>query len=152
MTLPFAMPRVIGHRGLGGLAPENTLPAFVAAQACGLRWVELDAKLCSSGEVIVLHDNSVQRTSNGHGRAAQMSWNQLQQLDAGAWFDRSFHGTRIPLLREVLDYCCAHDMGINIELKPNPDQYSATANAVIGVLREGNYPAKLPLLLSSFSL
>lgn len=144
-------PTVIGHRGLAGLAPENTLPAFQCAIDNGLRWVELDAKLCASGEVVVFHDNRVERTTNGHGRIGDLSWSQLQQLEAGAWFDTHLHGTRIPLLSEVLELCAQHKVGINIELKPNPDQYTKTAQAVAGVLDEGQFVQRLPLLVSSFS-
>lgn len=144
--------KVIGHRGLAGLAPENTMASFVAARDAGLRWVELDAKLCGSGELIVLHDNTVDRTSNGHGRAQQLTLTQLQTLDAGSWFDRRFAGERIPLLQEVLGFCADHGMGINIELKPNPVDYVATAGAVATLLQRGDWLARLPLLVSSFSL
>ena len=144
--------RVIGHRGLAGVAPENTMAAFAAAHQAGLRWVELDAKLCAGGELIVLHDNTVNRTSNGHGRAQQLSYAALRKLDAGSWFAAPFAGERIPLLSDVLTYCASHGMGVNIELKPNPNDYIATARAVANVLREGGWLARLPLLVSSFSL
>ncbi|NQD37051.1 glycerophosphodiester phosphodiesterase [Permianibacter sp. IMCC34836] len=144
--------RVIGHRGLAAAAPENTMAAFVAAQQAGLRWVELDAKLCASGELIVLHDNSVDRTSNGRGRAHAMSYQQLRKLDAGSWFSPRFAGERIPLLQDVLQFCADHGIGINIELKPNPVDYVATARAVADLLRAGDWSARLPLLISSFSL
>lgn len=143
--------RVIGHRGLAGLAPENTLSAFRAAHAAGLRWVELDAKLCGSGELVVLHDNTLERTSNGQGRAVQQSFAALQQLDAGSWFDRRFAGERIPLLSEVLQFCADHDLGINIELKPNPTDYVTTARVLAELLQAGRWLDRLPLLASSFS-
>lgn len=143
--------KVIGHRGLAAVAPENTLAAFAAARDAGLRWVELDAKLCASGELIVLHDNTVDRTSNGQGRAAQLSYRQLQQLDAGSWFDQRFAGERIPLLVDVLQFCAEHGIGINIELKPNPTDYVATARAVATLVQAGDWLNRLPLLVSSFS-
>ncbi len=152
MKPSFALPDVIGHRGLAALAPENTLPSFKAAADHGLRFVELDAKLCHSGEVIVLHDNRIDRTSNGHGRAADMTLTQLRHHDFGAWFAPSFTGTRISLLTEVLDFCAQRDMGVNIELKPNPEQYAKTAQAVADVIAKGRFAERLPLLLSSFSL
>ena len=143
--------KLIGHRGLAGLAPENTMAAFAAAAAAGLRWVELDAKLCASGELVVLHDNKVDRTSNGQGRAEHMAWPALRELDAGSWFDRRFAGERIPLLTDVLAFCAERDIGINIELKPNPHDYVATARVLAELLRAGRWLERLPLLASSFS-
>ena len=148
----LAVAKVIGHRGLAGLAPENTMAAFVAARDAGLRWVELDAKLCASGELVVLHDNRVDRTSNGHGIAQQMSLQALQQLDAGSWFAPAFAGERIPLLRDVLHFCAEHGIGINLELKPNRGDYVATARVLAELLQAGDWLSRLPLLASSFSL
>lgn len=143
--------KVIGHRGLAGLAPENTMAAFAAAADAGLRWVELDAKLCASGELVVLHDNTLNRTSNGQGRAEHMDWPSLRQLDAGSWFDARFAGERIPLLSEVLAFCAERGIGINIELKPNPSDYVKTARVLAELLRAGRWLERLPLLASSFS-
>ena len=143
--------KVIGHRGLAGRAPENTMAAFVAAADAGLRWVELDAKLCASGELVVLHDNTLERTSNGQGRAEHMDWPTLRRLDAGSWFDARFAGERIPLLSEVLAFCAERGIGINIELKPNPSDYVKTARVLAELLRAGRWLERLPLLASSFS-
>ncbi len=143
--------RLIGHRGLAGVAPENTLSAFAAARDAGLHWVELDLKLCASGELIVLHDNRVDRTSNGQGRAQQMTWEQLRQLDAGSWFAPAFASERIPLLSDVLAFCADAGLAINLEIKPNPRQYESTARALAQLVREGNWLDRLPLLASSFS-
>lgn len=148
----FKLPSVIGHRGLAGRAPENTLAAFAAAHAHGLDWVELDTMLCASGELVVIHDSTVDRTSNGHGRVDALSLTQLRGLDAGSWFDRRFAGERIPSLVEVLDYCAAAGLGINIEIKPNRGQYRSTVTALARLLRAGGWAERLPLLLSSFSL
>lgn len=142
---------VIGHRGLAGRAPENTLAAFDAAKDAGIRWVELDAKLCASGELVVFHDNTVERTSNGHGRVQQLPWSHLRGLDAGRWFAPAFAGARIPLLRDVLAFCAEHGMAVNIELKPNPVDYVATARAVAELLQRERWLDRLPLLASSFS-
>lgn len=146
------LPPVIGHRGLAGRAPENTLAAFAAARHHGLGWVELDTMLCASGELVVIHDSTVDRTSNGHGRVDALSLTQLRGLDVGSWFDRRFAGERIPLLAEVLDYCAGAGLGINIEIKPNRGQYRSTVVALAKLLHAGRWPERLPLLLSSFSL
>lgn len=152
MKAPFTLPTIIGHRGVAALAPENTLPSFTLAAEHGLSFIELDAKLCASGEVVVLHDNTIQRTSNGHGRAGDMTLAQLRVYDFGAWFDQRFRGTRISTLADVLDQCVKLNIGVNVELKPNPDQYAATAKAVAELIARHHYHDKLPLLLSSFSL
>ena len=146
------LPKLIGHRGLAGVAPENTLPAFEAARAHQLQWVELDAKLCGSGELVVFHDNTLNRTTNGTGRVSEHSYATLKQLDAGAWFNDAFKGTRIPLLAEVLDYLASQHMAVNIELKPNRGDYKQTATAVATLLKTLPSAKRLPILISSFSL
>jgi len=143
--------RLIGHRGLAGVAPENTLASFTAARDAGLHWVELDLKLCASGELIVLHDNLVDRTSNGHGRAQQMPLRTLRKLDAGSWFAPAFASERIPLLVDVLSFCADAGLAINLEIKPNPREYEATARALARLLADGGWLDRLPLLASSFS-
>ena len=147
----FTLPRLIGHRGLAGMAPENTMPAFEAAHRHKLSFVELDAKLCASGELIVMHDNDVRRTTNGQGRVLNLAYSQLKSLDAGAWFKPEFKNTRIPLLTEVLDFLVSKGMGVNIELKPNPGDYVQTARAVAQLLQKEAYAQKIPLMVSSFS-
>lgn len=148
----LAAAKLIGHRGLAGVAPENTMASFIAAREAGLRWVELDAKLCASGELVVLHDNKLDRTSNGRGLAKAMDLTALRRLDAGSWFEPRFAGERIPLLVEVLAYCAEHSIGVNIELKPNRGDYVATARVLAETLRAGDWLSRLPLLASSFSL
>lgn len=151
-TMTVNLPPLIGHRGLAGLAPENTMPAFEAAARHGLQFVELDAKLCASGELIVLHDNDVKRTSNGRGRAQQLRYTELRKLDAGSWFAPAFRGTRIPLLIEVLDFCRTAQLGVNIELKPNRGDYAQTARVVAELLQRERLIGQLPLFISSFSI
>lgn len=148
----FTLPRLIGHRGLAGIAPENTMPAFEAAHRHGVAFVELDAKLCASGELVVIHDNDVRRTTNGQGRVLNLTYSQLTSLDAGAWFKPEFKNTRIPLLTEVLDFLVSKNMGVNIELKPNRGDYVQTARAVAQLLQNESYAQKIPMIVSSFSL
>jgi glycerophosphoryl diester phosphodiesterase len=100
---------VIGHRGAAAHAPENTIMSFDKAVTFGVDLVELDARLCSSGEIVVIHDATVNRTTNGSGKVADMTLKELKELDAGL-------GERIPTLSEVLDLFKGR-VGINIELK-----------------------------------
>jgi glycerophosphoryl diester phosphodiesterase len=109
-------PLVMAHRGARDVAPENTLSAFRAAVDLGADAVELDITRCASGEIVVIHDDTVDRTSNGSGRVDALSWDSLRDLDAGSWFDPRFAGERIPLLDAVLD-AVGGRVRFNIEIK-----------------------------------
>ncbi len=115
--------RIFAHRGAKSLEPENTLRAFQRAIDLGARWTEFDVQLSADQRLIVFHDSEVGRVTNGEGRVAEMSLQQLQALDAG-------QGERIPTLDAVLD-CCLPKMGVNIELKGR-----GTAAPVADLLRE----------------
>ncbi|MCU1417396.1 MAG: hypothetical protein JWP32_1570 [Schumannella sp.] len=109
---------VAGHRGDRADAPENTLPAFEAAFASGLDVVETDVQLTADGVPVLLHDPTVDRTTNGSGAVADLTLEQVQSLDAGSWFGDEFAGTRIPQLAELLDLLAAtpHKRAV-VELK-----------------------------------
>lgn len=101
--LDFLPPRaVIAHRGASVYAPENTLAAFRKAVEQGADAIELDAKLSLDGRVMVCHDQTLERTTNGSGRLASYNSTALQMLDAGSWFSQEFRGEIIPTLEEVL--------------------------------------------------
>jgi len=111
----FPRPIIFAHRGDLIHAPENTLPAFQQALQKGADGVELDAKLTADGHVIVIHDSTVDRTTDGKGRVASFTLDAIRKLDAGKWFDEKFTGTKIPLLEEVFE-TVGRDKMINIEL------------------------------------
>src|SRR4051812_49737519 len=90
-------PLVWGHRGASGEAPENTLAAFSLALAQGADGVELDAQRCASGEVVVIHDASLQRTTGFAAAVTQASYPVVRTLDAGSWKGDRFRGERVPL-------------------------------------------------------
>lgn len=94
---------VIAHRGASTYAPENTFAAFDLALEMGARHLELDVQLSSDGHLVVIHDDLVNRTTNGWGRVGKHKLAELQALDAGAWFDKKFAGERIPTLQAVLE-------------------------------------------------
>ncbi len=107
---------VTAHRGFSGKAPENTLAAFRAAIEVGCDMIELDVHLIRDGEVVVIHDDTLERTTDGRGAVAGKTLAELRGLDAGAWFAPRFSGERIPTLVEVL--ALARDrILVNIELK-----------------------------------
>jgi glycerophosphoryl diester phosphodiesterase len=107
---------VIAHRGASGSAPENTLAAFAAALAVGADMVELDVHLSRDGEVMVIHNDSVDRRTNGTGMVADMTRAELQRLDAGSWFSERFGGEPIPALEEVLSLAKGR-LRVNVEIK-----------------------------------
>jgi glycerophosphoryl diester phosphodiesterase len=107
---------VLAHRGASGHAPQNTLAAFLLAAEMGADGIELDVHLSADGKVVVIHDDTVDATTDGHGRVSQMTLLELQALDAGNWFAPQFSGERIPTLEQVFDVV-GHRLLINIEIK-----------------------------------
>lgn len=108
---------IIAHRGASAYHPENTMAAFEAAAAMGADMVELDITLSHDGVPVVIHDETLDRTTNGTGMVSDHSLNELKQLDAGTWFGEKFAGERIPTLKEVLKFAQNH-IALNIEIKP----------------------------------
>jgi len=108
-------PLILAHRGASAHAPENTLAAFELALAQGANGVELDAKLSADGEVVVIHDPTVDRTTGGKGRVSQMTVAALRELDAGSFFSEKFRGEKIPTLAEVFETVGNRAL-INVEL------------------------------------
>ena len=92
---------IASHRGGGATAPENTLPAISAALAAGFDYVEVDVALTADRQPVLMHDATVDRTTDGHGRLSSLTLAQVQSLDAGSWFDAEYAGTRVPTLRRV---------------------------------------------------
>lgn len=142
MSARTALPQLIGHRGARGLAPENTLLALDVGIAAGCPWLEFDVQLHPSGALFLLHDLTLQRTTNGEGLASQHSWSALRSLDAGA-------GQQLPTLDEALDLI-EDRARINIELKTWDGTAAAVAECLRLRLAEGAEPAQY--LVSSFHL
>ncbi len=105
---------VIAHRGASGTCPENTLASFLRAAALGAHMIELDVQLTRDRHVVVMHDRTLERTTDGRGRVRDCTLAELQRLDAGAWFGATFRGERVPTLAEVL---AAVRLPVNVELK-----------------------------------
>lgn len=144
------LPRWVGHRGLAAHAPENTLAGVRMAAARGLRWIEIDAKLTSDGVLILMHDDRVDRTTNGKGPAATMNFDSIRALDAGSWFDPKFSGERVPTLVEAIDLMTALGLGCNVEIKPCPGREMETAGAVADTLLKHWPESYGRLVVSSF--
>jgi len=144
-------PRIVAHRGGGALAPENTLAAIDTGARLGLKMIEFDAKLSADDVVFLLHDDAVERTSDGRGAAARKPYSELAALDAGKWFDARFAGERMPTLAEVHERCAAHGLAANIEIKPCPGREVETGRIVAREAARLWQGATVQPLLSSFS-
>lgn len=116
---PGSPPLLVAHRGASGLAPENTMAAFELAVQGGADIIELDVRLSADGHVVVIHDDRLQRTTNGRGAVVSTALAELQTLDAGTWFDPRFANETIPTLAQVLTWARGPDppMTLMIELK-----------------------------------
>ena len=122
-------PVIIAHRGYRKRYPENTLAAFAAAFDAGARMVELDLTLTRDRRLVVLHDDTLDRTTDGRGQVRGFTLDDLKQLDAGSWFDPRFTGERLPTLEEVLDLCADRGM-VNIEIKADAFEAGRLADAI----------------------
>lgn len=127
---PWPFPPWVAHRGAGKLAPENTLAAFRVGAAHGYRMFECDVKLSVDGVPFLLHDSTLERTTNGLGTAGEQPWAALSQLDAGAWHSSAFAGESLPTLAAVAHCCQANGHGLNIEIKPTPGHEADTGRLV----------------------
>ena len=125
---------VCGHRGYSLHYPENTIAAFQAAKDWGATTVEIDVVLTKDGEAIVLHDHQVDRTTDGHGFAGDMTLAQIRDLDAGARFDKRFAGTRVPLLADALNWAKREGMGVVLEIKEY-ERPELAAERIIALLK-----------------
>lgn len=130
---------IIAHRGDSSAAPENTMPAFASTTHAGAKYFEIDVRLSKDGVPVVIHDSTVDRTTNGTGVVAEMTAAELRALDAGSWFSDSFADTKIPTLDEVLAHVAASTVDVVIEYKGKWAQegIQATVDMIEAVGLEG---------------
>ncbi len=144
-------PKLFAHRGGGSLAPENTLAAVKIGQSLGYRAHEFDVKLSGDGVAMLLHDETLERTTSGQGRACDFTWKQLSELDAGAWYSEAFRGERPASFQAVARQLLSRGGMANVEIKPTPGFERETGAAVAREAARLWSGAKVPPLLSSFS-
>lgn len=144
----FPTPMVFGHRGACAHAPENTLASFQKALEQGAEGIELDVKCSSDGEVIVLHDQTLDRTTDGSGDLRNYTLQNLRKLDAGKKFNEAFSGEKIPTLREVLDHF-GTKLKINIELTNYATPGDELVTLVISLVRQ--FDLQEQVMFSSFN-
>lgn len=131
---------IIGHRGASGHAPENTLASFKKALALGATFIETDLQLSRDARFVAIHDETVERTTNGQGRVHDQTLAELRRLDAGSWFGSEYAGERIPTLEEILEFSKKNDAVFYLELKPSGSW--GGEHALIGALRESGEVAR----------
>jgi glycerophosphoryl diester phosphodiesterase len=148
---------VIAHRGASGLAPENTLAAFRKAVELGAGFIETDLQLSRDARLVALHDDTLERTTNGDGPVSARTLQELRKLDAGSWFhvsdhdtDASFAGERIPTIEEVLAFGREHEIGLHLEVKPTGP--SGVEHAIVGALHACGEVARSVVLSFSSSV
>lgn len=146
----LSVPRLIGHRGARLTSPENTLAGIRQARKEGASWVEFDVKLTSDGQAVLIHDETVDRTTNGKGLVRQMTVAELRRFDAGVRFGPAWRGERIPTLVEALALMAELDMGFNLEVKPCPGREAETARVALADVAR-HWPRERPApVISSF--
>ena len=150
MSYTGTWPRVIAHRGAGQFAPENTLAAMRRGLDFGNHAVEFDVMLSADGVAVLMHDPVFGRTVAGPGSVATSTAAQLRAMDAGSWFSPAYAGENVPLYADVLQFCLAHNIWMDVEIKPAPGFEEATGTVVAQVTEAGcDDPARLSF--SSFS-
>lgn len=134
------LPLVIGHRGAAGHAPENTLAAFRKGLALGADGIECDVHMSRDGHLVVIHDETVDRTTDGTGRVGDLDLSALQALDAGSWYDAAFAGERIPTLSQLVDAVLSaereqgRELRLIVELKHGDERYPGIEERLVGAL------------------
>lgn len=141
--------KIFAHRGSAGTHPENTLAAFRAAAALPIDGVELDVHLTKDGEVVVIHDEKINRTTDGKGYVKDLTLEELQQYDAGSWFSEEWSGERVPTLDEVFEIYEDTSHRLNIEIKSDIFPYDGLVEKVLTIANNRGMADRL--LLSSFN-
>ena len=135
----FDPPKLIGHRGVKNISPENTLDSIELAYKLGLDWVEIDVKISRDFVPILLHDDTLDRTTNGKGIPLNYNYLDLKKFDAGYFFYSYPTQIYIPTLKEVISFCKERNIGINIEIKSNLGFEKQNVEAIIKVINAMNY-------------
>ncbi|MGC9144660.1 MAG: glycerophosphodiester phosphodiesterase [Nitrososphaeria archaeon] len=142
-------PLLFGHRGARGLAPENTLPAFDLALQYGMDGVELDVHESADGEIIVMHDELVDRTTNGNGYIKEMTLEQIKSLDAGVKFSSKYAGTKVPTLSEVFDRY-REKLLYKVEIKHSYEYYPNIEEKVLETVDRFNLKKNVQIISFDF--
>jgi glycerophosphoryl diester phosphodiesterase len=148
--MTFIIPKIIGHRGACGYAPENTLASIQSAADMGCEWVELDVKLTSDDVPIIFHDDDLLRTTGMQGLVKDTPYSVIKELDAGSWFGDSFIGDKIPTLEDALELIVELGLGLNLEIKPCAGREIETTRVALDALARV-WDDHDKIMISSFS-
>jgi glycerophosphoryl diester phosphodiesterase len=151
LSAPWPYPRVIAHRGGGSLAPENTLAALRTGAQRGCTGVEFDVMLSRDSVPVLIHDEALERTTNGRGAVADAAWSELAALDAGSWFGAAFAGEPLPRYADAVRVCLELGLWANVEIKPAAGRERETGRIVASTSAALWRNAPVAPLLSSFS-
>ena len=153
MTIPQppSLPPIMGHRGAKGHAPENTLAGIKKAAALGCRWVEFDVRLTADKRIVLMHDDELDRTTDGTGPVAGAMLEEIRALDAGRWFSADYTGEKVPTLDEAMEALAARGMSANVEIKASKGCEAEAGAAVAKAIAQRWMNASPPPFISSFS-
>jgi len=144
------IPKIIGHRGAAGLAPENTLSSIKKAYKSGLVFIEIDVKVTKDNIPILLHDDTIDRTTNKLGKCSNYNFDELSNLDAGSWFNKKYKNEKILSLVDCIKFANKKKIGLNIELKPNRGKEIDNVIAIKKILKK--FKIKSNSFFSSFDI
>lgn len=142
---------VVAHRGASKVTPENTLASVNWAAQMGATWIETDVRLTSDMKLVMIHDETLDRTTDGRGPVLTTSLEEIQKLDAGSWFSDEFSGARVPTLEEYLDCILENGINLQLELKEVPGLERELVEQTAEVLRKKWPFGERGLYLSAFS-
>lgn len=147
----LSTPFIIAHRGFKARYPENTIASFSGALDAGAEIIELDVTITKDREIVVIHDKTLERTTDGTGNVREHTLKELKSLDAGAWFSEKFKNERIPLIEEVLKLCKDRAI-INIEIKPEAIDSAFVSDSIENqiILKADKYKMIDQVVISSF--
>jgi len=143
------LPKLIGHRGVKDLCPENTLESILKAFDLGLSFVEIDVKISKDRVPILLHDDTLDRTTNGSGLAIDYDYENIKKLDAGKFFYKENTNIFVPKLEDILSFCTNYNGNLNIELKPNKKFEKENVYQIYKIIKNIN---QIDIFFSSFDM
>ena len=143
------LPKLIGHRGVKDLCPENTLESILKAFDLGLSFVEIDVKISKDRVPILLHDDTLDRTTNGSGLAIDYDYENIKKLDAGKFFYKENTNIFVPKLEDILSLCANNNGNLNIELKPNKNFEKENVYQIYKIIKNIN---QIDIFFSSFDM
>lgn len=151
IPVPLGVARVLGHRGAGLHAPENTLAAIRCAAQMGVQWVEFDVRMSLDGALVLMHDETLERTTNGHGSVDRTTLADLSALDAGSWYSAEYADEAIPTLSDAVALMAQLGVAANVEIKMSADD-DRPVGAEVAALLGRDWPVAFPSpIISSFA-